>query len=195
MTNLDTPVWYIAFGSNLYRPRLLAYLEGNRIPGAPGQQRQTGARDHAAPTADEPHQLPFELYFANESKRWGGGGAAFVDPKTPSTTTIGRRFRLTWGQLEDVWRQENGATEPETASAEQLRSAGQLTGYTGWYQTLLYCGEHADGAPMATITSSHRHPGNPPSRAYLAVIDKGLAELGHTAQQRRDYLAPHRHGS
>lgn len=194
MSSLDDLVWYVAFGSNLYRPRLLAYLQGTTIPGSPTGARENGARDSSPPSADNEHPLPFQLFFANHSTRWGGGGAAFVDPSTiePASPTIGRRYLITQGQLEDVFRQENGATEVCEVDMDQLQTNGKLHGHDGWYDTLLYCGKHSDGVPMATITSSIRRPDNPPSSAYLEVISQGLGQLGYDSTRIAAYLDPHR---
>lgn len=191
-TDLDRPVWYVAFGSNLYRPRLLAYLQGTAVPGSPTRHAQRGARDPSPPTADTYQALPYQLYFANHSKRWDGGGAAFVDPHTPAETrTIGRRYLITWGQLEDIFAQENGATQTLPLSYDELTRQGTVNGYDGWYDTLLFCGFDGNSeqrVAMATITSSKRHPPNPPSAAYAEVISRGLGELGYEQHIAAEYL-------
>ncbi len=191
MTRLDRPVWYVAFGSNLYRPRLLAYLQGTKTPGSPAGLREAGARDTSPPAADSYHALPYQLYFANQSKKWGGG-VAFVDQASQVVTpTIGRRYLITWGQLEDLFRQENGASETLAMSEDELRTNGHVSGYGGWYSTLLHCGD-TSGVPLATITSTTRHPTNPPSPAYLEVISKGLGQLGYDDAPINEYLGKHR---
>ncbi len=190
-TDLGRPVWYVAFGSNLYRPRLLAYLQGTAVPGSPAAHAQRGARDPSPPTADSYQALPYQLYFANHSKRWDGG-AAFVDTQTPvETRTIGRRYLITWGQLEDIFAQENGATQTLPLSYDEFTEQGAVHGYDGWYDTVLFFGFSTNSdaqVAMATITSSQRHPVNPPSAAYAEVISRGLGELGYEQHIAAEYL-------
>lgn len=188
--SLDDPVWYVAFGSNLHRERLCAYLAGQPTPGSPSGHVENGARDTRLPEIDEPATLPHPMLFAGASKRWKGGGAAFLDSsRIAAQPTLARRYRITWGQLEDIHRQENLATAVEPANPEEL-STGRLHRYSsGRYDLLLFCGVHDDGAPMATITCSNGATTNTPDHSYLTAIATGLHETGYPTTDIERYLS------
>ena len=58
----DDLVWYVAYGSNIDRTRLLTYVEGDRHLGP--SSTHDGARDRRPPLADAPHELAFDVFFA-----------------------------------------------------------------------------------------------------------------------------------
>jgi hypothetical protein len=166
-------VWYAAYGSNLSAERFACYVSGGVAPGSTG--RNPGCRDTTPPRDDRPVELPYRLYFAGDSRTWGGG-VAFVDGNVPDRT-LGRAWLLSEEQFDDVVAQENG-----------LRPGSGIT--SGWYRSVLPCGT-IDGLPVLTITSAARRPANPPSDAYLAHLAVGLQQahdLGPAAIA--EYLAP-----
>jgi hypothetical protein len=73
-------VWYVSYGSNMAVERLTCYLEGGRPPG--GTRANPGARDPRPPRRMIPVDLPGSVYFAGDSRQWGGG-VAFYDHETP----------------------------------------------------------------------------------------------------------------
>lgn len=79
----QTYVWYVSYGSNMARDRLACYLQGGRPPGA--MVTYPGARDATLPRAEAGIELPGTIYFASESKVWGGG-MAFYDHFVPGPT-------------------------------------------------------------------------------------------------------------
>lgn len=128
--------------------------------------------------------------FAGVSKRWNGGGAAFLDSsRTVEQPTLARRYRITWGQLEDIHRQENSAAVVEPSTPAELRT-GKLHRYrNGRYDLLLFCGMHDDGAPMATITCSQGANPTQPDTSYLTALATGLNETGYPRGEIIAYLA------
>lgn len=171
-------VWYVSYGSNMSRRRLGCYIEGGRPPGS--AVTYVGARDRAMPVADRPVTLPGSLYFAGESRTWGGG-VAFYDHDTPRGTPA-RAYRITVGQFTDLANQEmHRIPDPDDPLEEVL-----LTGLPGArhqagpgaYETLIEVGRH-DGLPMLTFTAPHGFDAVPHTRprpAYLAMLAEGLRE-------------------
>src|SRR3972149_4490125 len=73
-------VWYIAYGSNMSKQRLICYIEGG-IPKL-GKKRNKGCRDTTCPVEDKPIKIPYRLYFAlpngcTKTSNWGYGSVAF----------------------------------------------------------------------------------------------------------------------
>src|SRR5699024_2242991 len=66
-------IWYVSYGSNMSSERLRCYIEGGRPPG--GNVDHVGARDRTPPIDTAGVILPGRLYFAGESRTWGGGMA------------------------------------------------------------------------------------------------------------------------
>ncbi|PBC75762.1 hypothetical protein BX265_0437 [Streptomyces sp. TLI_235] len=183
-------VWYAAYGSNMHRARLHAYLAGGRPPGS--TRRYPGCRDRRPPAADLPLLLPGRLYFARESAVWGGGMAfvdGFDDGELPA-----RGYLLTLGQLLDIAAQEmrrtpSGAAAPGLAAV--LRDGRAVVG-PGRYETLL-CPGTLDGHPVVTFTAPERTSEaqlSRPSARYLRNLATGLAEShGWPAPRAAAYLS------
>ncbi|MEZ5377366.1 MAG: hypothetical protein R2733_12745 [Acidimicrobiales bacterium] len=191
MADLDTPVWYASYGSNLLRQRFLAYLLGGAVPMSTSGDAQKGSRDSAMPTDDRPYVLRHQLLFAHSSQRWGGGGVAKLSlTSDPLVATQSRAWRITLGQMEDVFAQENRQPEPAAIDLEQLLAAGIVTPYPTWYGSLLHVGS-IDGEPVLTFTGPTPDDVIAPAHAsYLRVIADGLAELrGWDRATAADYLA------
>ena len=169
-------VWYASYGSNLHRDRFLHYLRGG-VHDETGTGHR-GARDPQPPQADRPVRLPYPVYFAGRSRRWSGGGVAFLghDRQTPSPT-LSRAYLLTVGQLEDVLSQESGR-DPEPLDVDAVVRAGAHAAGDGYYDRVLHCGDH-DGVPVLTFTSLRPMPAEAlaaPAAAYLRTIARGLRD-------------------
>ena len=109
-----------------------------------------------------------EMYFGNKSGSWYGGGVSFYDPDS-EWTTIMKMYKLTWGQLLDVQRQEGMNAN--------------------WYGRRVCLGIHEDGCPIYTFTSEERRPANKPHEKYVEVIKEALVqECGCTEKQAEEYL-------
>lgn len=192
----DSLVWYAAYGSNLAAERFLTYVMGGPVPGSPTGKVQDGARDTRRPQAWRPFSFAGALYFAEQSRQWGGGGVAFVDLSAPRPSRVlGRAWLLTVEQLADVYRQENGRSVPSrgregttdaidrtaaavAAAAAAGRSLTSLPASTGWYRQLVAVGE-LDGRGVVTFTGAEPHAHtrrSAPAAAYRAVIRRGLTE-------------------
>ncbi len=178
MTELDTPIWYASYGSNLLRQRFLAYLEGGSVPMSTTGDIQRGARDRTVPSADQPFVLEHQLMFAHRAARWGDGAVAKVAlTPDPLVATQSRAWRITLGQMEDVFAQENRQAEVAPIDLAALLETGTVTPYPTWYGSLLHVGS-IDGEPVLTFTGPTPNDTlGPADRSYLRVIADGLAEL------------------
>jgi hypothetical protein len=185
-------VWYVSYGSNLSSDRLTCYVAGGRPPG--GSRTNPGCRDRTPPVRDVPIDLPGTLYFAGESRQWGGG-VAFYDHETPGWTAA-RGYLVTAGQLADIAAQEMYRDPSEGDPLEVLLGSaldgGRHEVGPGRYETLVEVGRY-DGLPLLTFTSAHgaghvEH--TRPADAYLAMLGDGLRESrGWTDADVASYLA------
>jgi hypothetical protein len=173
-----TPVWYVAYGSNMAADRLACYVRGGCPPG--GSRVNPGARDRTLPTRSEPVDLPGTLYFAGDSAQWGGG-VAFYDHDHAGHTAA-RAFLLTTGQLADIAAQEMYRVPVAGDPLEEVLvgpiAGGRHTWGPGRYETLVQAGE-LDGAPLVTFTSPHGAAAvehTRPAPAYLRMMATGLRE-------------------
>ena len=171
-------VWYVSYGSNMSAARLAAYLRGGRPPG--GSRPHPGARDRTLPARSIPVDLPGSLYFAGESRQWGGG-VAYYDHDTPGFTAA-RGYLVTAGQFADIAAQEMHRVPQDGDPIEEVvlnpLDGGRHQAGPGRYETLVEVGRH-DGVPLLTFTAphgldhvDHAHP----SPAYLGTIGLGLRE-------------------
>jgi hypothetical protein len=170
-------VWYVSYGSNLDRDRLLCYLRGGRPPAA--WRANTGARDPAPPRDDRAVTIPHALFFADVSHVWTGG-VAFVDHHVDEdAATRARAFLLTVAQLADVIAQESarpvGSVELEP-HLDRLAQDGRAVIGPGRYDTVLQCGTIDD---VACLTFTGRAPMDDtdhttPAADYLSMVASGL---------------------
>ena len=98
----DAPLWYVSYGSNMSAARFACYLEGGRPVG--GSHTNPGAHDPTPPGRDVPVDLPGTVYFAGDSRQWGGG-VAFYDHETPGPSAA-RAYLVTASQFADIAAQE-----------------------------------------------------------------------------------------
>jgi len=170
-------VWYVSYGSNLDRDRLLCYLQGGRPPAA--WRGNTGARDPAPPREDRAVTIRHALFFADVSHVWTGG-VAFVDHEPDSDiTTLARAFLVTAAQLADVIAQESarpvGSVELDPY-LDDLGDGGRAVIGSGRYDTVLGCGE-IDGIASVTFTGRAAMADTPlttPAADYLSIVAAGL---------------------
>ena len=138
----STDLWYVSYGSNMSRARLACYIEGGQPPGS--AISYVGARDRTSPLADMAVTLPGSLYFAGESRTWGGG-VAFYDHDTPGMTAA-RAYRITVGQFVDIANQEmHRIPDPDDPLEEVLISGlpnARHHAGPGAYETLIEVGRH-----------------------------------------------------
>jgi hypothetical protein len=172
-------VWYVSYGSNVDRARLLAYIQGGRVAG--NDVVHQGCADTSPPLDDVPLELPHSLYFAGWSARvWGGTSAAFITLAAQGRATLARAYLIAQKQFVELVRQENGnraEVDDFDVKLEGARRQGRTRMLaTGNYTELIYCGER-DGHPKLSFTASEdRTIFKRPSAAYLRVIASGLKE-------------------
>ncbi len=174
----NAPVWYAAYGSNLLRARFLTYLQGGTIPNATDGRLQRGAQDTAAPSDDRPLELRHQLVFAHAARRWGQGGVAKLSLEaSPAVTTHARAWRITIGQFDDVFAQENRQDGPAGIDVEQCLRDGRLDIWPTRYGTILHVGT-IDDEPVLTFTGTTAAGDLRPAHlSYLRVMAAGLGEL------------------
>lgn len=179
-------VWYASYGSNLLGERFGYYLSG----GSMGQQTvgHIGTRDSTPATADRVWRARHELRFGGESKRWNGGGVAFVNSEPGSGECVVRLWQLTAEQFDDVAAQENQMRPGElVVDHEVARSAGHLDVADSWYGRVLWLGD-LEGRAVFTFTCAAVRQSGPPARSYLDVVGRGLLECGLTVEDAAVYL-------
>ena len=162
------------------RGRLACYLQGGRPPGA--SVTYPGARDTSPPLAEMGIELPGSIYFAGESKVWGGGGMAFYDHEVPGPTPA-KAYLMTAEQFADVADQEMhrtpSANNPlETLACELPVGSSKSVG-PGGYETLLVF-DRRDSIPMVTFTAPHGSEDvahTVPTEPYLRMLRRGVAEI------------------
>lgn len=175
---LTGQLWYVSYGSNMSRGRLLHYLLGGRPAGA--SISYPGARDRSIPSDDAPVDLPGRVYFAGLSATWGGG-MAFYDHDAVGPSPA-RAYRITAGQFADIAAQEMrripDAGDPLERIVVNGIEGGRHQAGPGRYETLIEVGRR-DGLPMVTFTAPHGIGGVPhtqPAAVYLATIAEGLRQ-------------------
>jgi hypothetical protein len=186
-------VWYAGYGSNLLRQRFDLYINGGKPAGA--TKEYTGCRDKSAPRGDKQITLQSELYFADRSTAWDAA-VAFIRSDDPHATTYGRMYLITYGQFNDVFRQENGKRVPGDSIVppyEQLTSAAewQIHGIRlyGRMMKVGMQGEH----PILTFSATRNDFAiGAPSEAYIKMIVSGLEETYPCMRKSEilEYLSP-----
>jgi hypothetical protein len=170
-------VWYGVYGSNLQRKRFDCYIAGGKPEGS--NTEYSGCRDKTPPREDRQIALMHALYFAGHSNSWNAA-IAFVRHAVSGAHTYGRLFLLSYGQFNDVVRQENARDVPgnlvvppfeDLAGADHFDIAGfRLYGRfikIGWQ----------DGHPILTLTATQDDfTIGAPCEAYVKTIVAGLEE-------------------
>jgi hypothetical protein len=181
----DDPIWYVAYGSNLFRERFHCYLTGGTPRGS--AHRHPGCRDRRPPRAEQSITVPGGIYFAHTSLTWGGG-MAFYDPDLPGRAAA-RAYLLTRRQFCDVLSQEMRRDAGTDHDLSEALARGRQRLGPGRYETVLKVGERA-GHPMLTFTSPHPAGPNAPTAPYLAMLGNGQREAhGWPVARAAAYLA------
>ena len=71
----------------------MTYIRGGSPPGNPGVNHR-GCRCKREPRGDVPVRLPQSLYFAGQSRGWGGGAVAFITVCAGDTPTLARAYLI-----------------------------------------------------------------------------------------------------
>lgn len=176
-------VWYATYGSGLSKENFMCYVEGGRPEGI--SHRFPGCTDKSGPRDDVFMSIPFELYFAGESKIWGGGYAHIKSKPSTTAHTIARAYLVTLDQFRDIVAQHNEwQTAPELPAEDAARLGHATIGSgDGAYDELVYCGMR-EGHPIFTITATKPlKPYVPPTATYTNLLYKGLSEFAKTTEQ------------
>jgi hypothetical protein len=168
-------VWYASYGSNMDRERMMCYIQGGRPHG--GARTYKGSSDRSVPLAQRPVTFDFPLYFAGESKVWGGGMAFLDQGRRSPAAAYGQAYLITKKQFEDVLAQENWR-EHKTRNLGGLTAGSERLLGEGNYDKLVCTGIY-EGIPEITfthpLTCSERET-TPPTIAYLAMLASGLLQ-------------------
>ena len=191
VSDRERAVWYSAFGSNLLRDRFIVYLTGGVIPHSTTGRIQEGARDNSLPTGDRPITIDRTLVFAGSSGQWGDGGTAAVDPDLDrSTPTLGRAYRITCRQFEDVFRQENRESSAVPLDLDALTRDGYVDLSNGKYGRAVVVGSVGDELAVTITTRERPTSLRAAHTSYLSVMAKGLMESwGLSEKAAAEYLA------
>ncbi len=147
-------VWYASYGSNMLYERFMCYIRGGVCRFNGNDYRE--CKDKNPPIASMPVEIPYDMYFGNSSKSWGGSGVSFLDTSKPGKS-LGRMYLITNEQMEHVHCQES-----------KEKSAN-------WYDKVINLGTKYD-IPIKTITNHGLRPEHPPNEKYTSVILDGLRE-------------------
>ncbi|XP_065013110.1 histone deacetylase 5-like isoform X1 [Musa acuminata AAA Group] len=192
-------VWYASFGSNMWMPRFLCYIEGGKVEGMSAPC--CGSLDKSSPKDVIWKIVPHRLLFGRSHTRtWGAGGVAFLDPeRSTSDKAYLCMYRITLEQFNDVLLQENSLHQ-ENGIIKQMasplldlhileyvaknKSLPLKTLKDGWYSTVLYLGKE-DDLPILTMTCSASDverfksgelPASVPAKDYMNTLVNGLVE-------------------
>lgn len=182
--------WYVAYGSNLCRDRLDAYLEGTVAPsrragdGATGVGPRSarygahrGCADPSPPADDRWLDVAHPVSFRGRSTRWDGG-VAFLGlvPRAGVVTEV-RAWSLTLAQVLGIAGQEARLPDaPPATVVDGLAAPGDTAAIGGgWYDTLLRL-DDVDGTMALTVTTGQDLAVCEPTEAYLDTIAAGRAE-------------------
>jgi hypothetical protein len=170
-------VWYAVYGSNLLKKRFGCYIAGGKPEGS--TKEYPGCRDKTPPREDRSITLQHELYFAGHSVAWNAA-IAFVRHAAYGAQTHGRMYLLSYGQFNDVVRQENGRDVPGAIVVpphDELADGDHwsIDGYR-LYGRFIKTGVD-DGHPVLTLTAAQDNFAvGKPGEAYVKTIAAGLEE-------------------
>jgi len=158
-------VWYACYGSNLLEERFLCYIKGGTCHhnGKPYK----GCTDQTLPRKSATVIVKGRLYFARNSRTWGGGGVAFYDPAGNEDVHM-RLYLIQRDQLCEIQAQEG----------------------KDWYNDEIAITDPSGlGREIRTLTSSTLYAQTEPQDEYLRVIREGLTEcFGMSETEANRYL-------
>ncbi|XP_010036766.2 histone deacetylase 5 isoform X1 [Eucalyptus grandis] len=193
-------IWYATFGSNMWKPRFLCYIEGGQVDGM--QKPCSGSMDKSPPKEILWKTFPHRLFFGRESTRaWGLGGVAFLHPESKDEDIVHMcLYKITLEQFNDVLLQENvssyGMSSPffDLTSLDCSKEKGSIdleAVKNSWYHNVVYLGMEQD-IPILTMTcnmsdiknfKSGKFPLRAPSEDYANTLIRGLVEGGQLSEE------------
>lgn len=185
-------VWYACYGSNMWNPRFLCYIEGGQVEGM--ATRCCGSEDKTPPQGIQWKVVPHRMFFGRSyTKTWGSGGVAFLHPncsdKSEAHVCL---YKITLAQFNDLLLQENSMncrTEHplvDLSTIDAIRNGNSVLELIkdSWYGTIVYLGMEG-GLPILTFTCSmcyiekFKHGQltfSPPSSGYANILVQGLVQ-------------------
>jgi gamma-glutamylcyclotransferase (GGCT)/AIG2-like uncharacterized protein YtfP len=165
-------VWYAAYGSNMLYERMMCYLNGGYFRNQGRNHNQ--CHDTTAPRDKMAYEIPFDMYYGNQSGSWDNMGVSFLDSSKPGKA-YGVAYLISKEQFEHLYKAENGGFEPRPDSI--------------WYTNKLKLGFH-DNIPVMTLTNHKVVGKNQASQKYLQVLMEGLRENypNLTDEEIEDYV-------
>lgn len=151
-------VWYVSYGSNMLRERFMCYIEGGSYEES---RYHPPCEDTTPPVAVRTIEIPHDMYFANDSGSWDGGGVSFLDVTNDDGKSLGVAYLITREQFDHVVFEEN-AGRPQNPDY-------------GWYEDTIDL-EKMDGFEVKTITNKSLRPYNEPVPKYLDVLRRGIRQ-------------------
>ncbi|KAK3406386.1 hypothetical protein EUGRSUZ_K02528 [Eucalyptus grandis] len=193
-------IWYATFGSNMWNPRFLCYIEGGQVDGM--QKPCSGSMDKSPPKEILWKTFPHRLFFGMESTRmWGLGGVAFLHPESKNEDIVHMcLYKITLEQFNDVLLQENVSSYDmssplfDLTSLDCSKEKGSIdleAVKNGWYHNVVYLGMEQD-IPILTMTcimsdienfKSGKVPLRAPSEDYANTLIRGLVEGGQLSEE------------
>ncbi|KAI3953731.1 hypothetical protein MKW98_017555 [Papaver atlanticum] len=187
-------IWYASFGSNMWKPRFLCYIEGGQAEGM--QAPCSGSMDKNPPKEIVWKIVPHRFFIGRSKTRtWGAGGVAFLHPESDdSSNSYMCLYKITLEQFNDVLVQENrlrpveainplfDLSDLESVTKNKSLNSNELK--DGWYSNVVCLGTEGD-LPILTMTCSNldielfksgKLPLNAPSKEYRDTLVKGLVE-------------------
>ncbi|XP_031489923.1 histone deacetylase 5 [Nymphaea colorata] len=193
-------VWYASYGSNMWKPRFLCYIEGGQVQDM--QRPCVGSNDRRPPKNVMWTTVPHRLFFGHSrTSTWGAGGVAFLHPESNSNNKAHIcLYKITLEQFNDVLVQENRAIYAGNLPVVDLalvdyvaanKSVALQPLKEGWYHNVIFLGVQDDlpilsmTCPMSDIDrfKSGELPLSLPAAGYKSCLIRGLVEGKQLCQQ------------
>ncbi|KAK3406388.1 hypothetical protein EUGRSUZ_K02530 [Eucalyptus grandis] len=194
-------IWYATFGSNMWNPRFLCYIEGGQVDGM--QKPCSGSMDKSPPKDILWKTFPHQLFFGRESTRtWGLGGVAFLHPESKNEDIVHMcLYKITLEQFNDVLLQENVSSYDmssplfDLTSLDCSKEKGSIdleAVKNSQYHNVVYLGMEQD-IPILTMAcnmsdienfKSGKVPLCAPSEDYANTLIRGLVEGGQLSEEK-----------
>jgi hypothetical protein len=137
--------------------RFMCYIEGGSFEGS----RLLPEFDDTTPPLEvRAINIPYGMYFAENSGSWQGQGVSFLDT-TKRGQALGVAYLITKEQFDHVVYWENAGRRQNKAK--------------GWYEDTITIGE-MDGFEVKTITNTDLREYNNPCREYINTLRRGIRE-------------------
>jgi len=151
-------VWYVAYGANMLKERLITMLNVEEFRGS--QIQYETCNDSSPPKEDKTITIPYGLYFGNTAKYWGNQGVAFIDKKTPYSVSLGRAYLVTEEQYYHIQKQEVKSKTPEKWFGDKIIIPTTNEKYPIWI-------------PTQNLSFRNIHE---PSTGYVNIMFEGICE-------------------